>query len=134
MRPRSSNNTPFDILFEGVDGDTIRAVEELFNDDLVNMANACEDGRGAIGAENLAGHRAIPGDLGLQPTMRIHPMDYFAQRFHGHDWRDPELQKWFMKRNEYARVNCVGSGNIMVGYGSKSAGVPKRFSKSYGVW
>lgn len=133
MRSRS-NNSPFDILFQGVDGDTIRAVEEMFNDDLVNMANACEDSRGAIGAENQADHRALPGDLALRPTMRIHPMDYFAQRFHGEDWRDPGLQEWFAKRNDYARVNCQGSGKIMTGYGSKSAKATKRFSKSYGVW
>jgi hypothetical protein len=126
------NHTPFDILFEGVDGETLQAVEQMFNDDLVAMANDCEDGRGLIGSENHGDHRAIPGDLALRPALRVHPMDYFAQRFHGEDWRDPGLQSWFAKRNDYARVKCVGSGKIMVGYGSKADGATKRFSKSYG--
>lgn len=84
-----------------------------------------------IARVSQTGRRSIDG-LGA-PVMEIDEaiLGHWRERLGHNPLKDSGWKKYMMKHFPAVRVHAMGTHEIMVGYGSKSFGVKKRFSKTY---
>lgn len=77
------------------------------------------------------GRRSVNG-LG-RPVMEIdeYVLAHWRHRLGHNPLKDSGWKKYMLKHHPEIRVHAMGTKEIMVGYGSKSFGVTKRFSKTY---
>lgn len=97
-----------------------------------NAENNVVGVRQKIHAKRVAHGRKSLNGLG-QPYLSVdtHAYHYWGQRLGYECWKDNQFLREFHRDNEACRVKSGGTKEIMVGYGSKSDGAAKRFTKSY---
>jgi hypothetical protein len=114
------------------EGWLVKQLNEFFTNEHLAERVAAETRQREAAHELRDNRRSIDG-LG-RPRMEVdtYAFHMWGKKLGYECWKDKQFLREFERDNDHVRVKAIGTKQITAGYGTKSAGAAKRYSKSYG--
>ncbi len=114
------------------EGWLVKQLNEFFTNQHLAERVAAES-RQREAAHELQDNRKSVDGLG-RPRLEVddYAFHFWGQKLGYQCWKDKTFLREFERDNAHARVKAIGTKLITAGYGTKSSGASRRYSKTYG--